>query len=129
MTTSRASREELEAAHERVRRERTTAEGRAHAREVITTGQTIDLSSQWVVDLLDDFLAMEAELAALRRVEAEDLETHRNARAWLRDDETCVWVRKWEKDEDGKPTFFTSGNGNTLAEALADYDARKEQSA
>ena len=72
--------------------------------------------------LLDDFTAIEAELAALRRVEAEDLYLRRSHDT---KDPTTLALR-WcvvGPLSEGK----RQGLGATLSAALADYDAKKEQ--
>jgi hypothetical protein len=66
MTTSRASREELEAAHERVRM-RTTIVERGSLRGYAADGKLGEVDPAFIEALLDDVDRLEAELAALRR--------------------------------------------------------------
>lgn len=113
---------DLEAAHERVRAAKTTPEQRAKIRQacaeytrgMVMGHQSIVLNALDIAALLDDFAALEAELAALRRVEAENLPADRSAN----ED-----VPAWRVGSIGRKR----GYGPTLAEALADYDAKKEQ--
>lgn len=122
---------------------KTTAEDREFMRKVaklrVGTAETVCWDSVQMLSVLDDFAALEAELdnaeqavvtaaardypinsgaaelAALRRVDSEHLEVECN--------HARIVARRWRIiDED---RLF--GFGSTLAEALADYDAKKAQ--
>ena len=75
-------------------------------------------SGRLLNDLLDDFATLEAELAALRRVDDDGMQVSR--RTGL---PPSASKRSWMVG-DGSEVF---GVGGSLAEALADYDAKKAQ--
>lgn len=116
MTTSRATLTDLEAAHERVR----TETGEAGGDELAELRLKRDELQATCAQLYERLDAAEAELAALRRVEAENLNVaHEPGYGW------SVFRRPSLVGQTYHPEPL--GQGNTLAEALADYDAKKEQ--
>lgn len=92
---------------------KTTPELRQKLRERFILGEGFDIVCVAVLDDLDEALV---ELAALRRVEAESLYVQHSR------GEHEPRGGRWAVEGTAH-----SGRGRTLAEALADYDAKKEQ--
>lgn len=92
---------------------RTTPEDRDSLRR--TFSQFYDSTGPLIHRLLDDFAELEAELAALRRVEVENLCAWRLCESWA---QSAHWMV-------GDAECGACSDGQTLAAALADYDAKK----